>query len=329
MGPPFDPRTVKTGSFARHGEPARSSLTAVAWNIERGLSIDPWLRVPSLREADILLLSEVDDGMARTGNIEVAAALAEGLGMHYAYAAEYLELTRGAPAERRRTRGQTNRTGLHGNAILSRWPLHDVRRVSLPERFDWSRNYERRLGERNALVATIDLGSGPLTLVSTHLEAYTTPAARAEQMRALLAALPPRGAAIIGGDFNTIGVPLGNWWGVKLGPREALTLAARCARSTARLADPAPYEPLFAEAESAGFQFRETNAGQGTFGTHPLVPRFLRPKLDWLLVRELTVEARATYSAPAAAAGPFWQHNPLTDHDGVGIRVRLGPRDPK
>jgi endonuclease/exonuclease/phosphatase family metal-dependent hydrolase len=325
-------RFVRTGSFAapRNAPPggaeAEPPITVITWNIQRGLAIDVWLGAIALREADVLLLCEVDDGMARSGNADVAASLARGLGMHYAFAPEYLELTSGDRGERIRTRGQHDRKGLHGNAILSRWPLRDVRRAPLPERFDWSRSYERRHGERLALIATVDLPRGPLALVSTHLEAFTTPAGRADQMRSLLAALPSSGPAIIGGDLNTIGVPLVNRLGVKLAPREALILAARSARGGSRLRDPIPYEPLFAEAEQKGFRFREANTLEGTFGTHPLVPRFLRPKLDWMLIRDLAIESCAALAAPRAGPGSWWRGTALSDHDGVFVRVRLDPK---
>src|SRR5262245_50381902 len=54
----------------------RCSGKTVAWNIERGIRLDEVIRClqthPSLAEADVLLLSELDWGMARTENRFVA-----------------------------------------------------------------------------------------------------------------------------------------------------------------------------------------------------------------------------------------------------------------
>src|SRR5262252_2144912 len=76
------------------------SILAVAWNIERGIHIDSiigFLRQhPSLITADLLLLSELDLGMARTGNRFVAREIAAALGMSYAFAPCYVALNKGA-----------------------------------------------------------------------------------------------------------------------------------------------------------------------------------------------------------------------------------------
>ena len=66
--------------------PARGGrvLRAVAWNIQRGARFDDLRRAllaPPLAGADLLLLSEVDVGLGRSGNRNVARELAEALGM--------------------------------------------------------------------------------------------------------------------------------------------------------------------------------------------------------------------------------------------------------
>ncbi len=53
----------------------------MAWNVERGRRPDLWVAVPAIAAADVLLLTEVDRGMARRGNRHVARELAEQLGM--------------------------------------------------------------------------------------------------------------------------------------------------------------------------------------------------------------------------------------------------------
>src|SRR5262249_50847023 len=75
---------------------ASDSIRAVAWNIERGMRLDAVVRAlrehSSLAGADILLLSELDWGMARTENRFVAREIASSLGMNYAFAPCYVAL---------------------------------------------------------------------------------------------------------------------------------------------------------------------------------------------------------------------------------------------
>src|SRR5689334_8710121 len=74
-------------------------IRVVAWNIERGIQLDAIIATlrdhPSLRAADVLLLSELDWGMARTGNRFIARDIAVALGMNYAFAPCYLALSKG------------------------------------------------------------------------------------------------------------------------------------------------------------------------------------------------------------------------------------------
>src|SRR5689334_21806593 len=72
----------------------RSSIRVVAWNIERGMCLDAVIHClqthPSLMSADVLLLSELDWGMARTENRFVAREIAQALQMNYAFAPCYV-----------------------------------------------------------------------------------------------------------------------------------------------------------------------------------------------------------------------------------------------
>jgi hypothetical protein len=62
------------GGIARTNQ--NSFIRAAAWNIERGLRLDSIIRVlrehPTLSRSDVLLLTELDYGMARTENRFVA-----------------------------------------------------------------------------------------------------------------------------------------------------------------------------------------------------------------------------------------------------------------
>src|SRR5262245_60769450 len=76
--------------------PGKRTLRAVAWNIQRGARLDDLRRAivaPPFAVADLFLLSEVDVGLGRSGNRNVARELAEAVGMNYAFAVSYLALT--------------------------------------------------------------------------------------------------------------------------------------------------------------------------------------------------------------------------------------------
>jgi len=109
---PLVPMTPKLGDFLR----------VVEWNIERGLEYDAIRsaftepsrfaklidstayprgssqrklivqEIALVKQADVIVLNEVDWGMKRTEYRNVAAALASALGMNYAYGVEFVEV---------------------------------------------------------------------------------------------------------------------------------------------------------------------------------------------------------------------------------------------
>src|SRR3712207_4565526 len=77
---------VERGDFAPGASappPSSGTVRATAWNIERGTMLDEIVRVLRahgvLGQSDVLLLTELDYGMARSGNRHVAREMAEGL----------------------------------------------------------------------------------------------------------------------------------------------------------------------------------------------------------------------------------------------------------
>ncbi len=127
-------------------------LRAVAWNIQRGARFDDLRRAvlaPPLAGADLLLLSEVDVGLGRSGNRNVARELAEALGMSYAFGVSYLALTDDFGDD---SAGLENTLALSGAAILSRYPIGRVENIDLPEIRDKFRSSEKRLGKKRALL---------------------------------------------------------------------------------------------------------------------------------------------------------------------------------
>jgi hypothetical protein len=188
--------------------------------------------------------------MKRTNYDDVTADLASALHMNYAYGVEFVEvdpifdlnseevhLPDAAEDQRLQQDLQVDRAkyhGLHGTAVLSRYPLHNVRIFRLPVCYDWyateyaaissleqgrrwsaeklfKERIERELrhGGRMALIADIsipELPTGQATIVAAHLENKCTPACRKKQMTALLDQIKTiQNPVILAGDFNTTG----------------------------------------------------------------------------------------------------------------------------
>lgn len=183
-------------------------IRATAWNVERGKRLPGVVRAlgehPVLRASDVVLLTELDHGMARTGNCFVAREIAAALRLNYVFAPCYLALNKGSGLESE-VEGE-NTQSLHGNALFSRFPLARAHSFALPNGKDKMRGKEKRLGSQRAVVADVLHPLGRFRAVSLHLDAHSTQRHRALQMRLVLehlARLRPRLPALIGGDWNT------------------------------------------------------------------------------------------------------------------------------
>jgi endonuclease/exonuclease/phosphatase family metal-dependent hydrolase len=207
-------------------------------------------QLAALHDVDVLVLNEVDFGMKRTEYRDVARELAAALHMNYAYGVEFVEVDPifelgikdvHLPDLREDARLQQDLQvdhrlyrGLHGTAILSRYPISHARILRLPVCYDWyseeskqiakleqgkrwaaHRLFKERIarevrqGGRMALMADLtipDLPSGTATIVATHLENRCAPACRRRQMDALVADLQQiRNPVVLAGDLNTTG----------------------------------------------------------------------------------------------------------------------------
>src|SRR5687767_8383446 len=254
------------------------SLRIAQWNIERGLeyeALETVLTDPAkfvslldqakygpdsqkrktvleqaawLREADVIVLNEVDWGLKRSGYRNVVADLAAALKMNYAFGTEFIEIDpialgtekfEGIEGVKREaltdqvTIDTVRYRGLHGTAILSRFPLVNVRLIPFrTQGHDWYgvekkgvTNLERgrrkvsevifqekverevRRGGRMALLADIEnaeIPKGRMTIVATHLEAKTKPRNRVRQLEELLAIIKDiENPVVVAGDMNT------------------------------------------------------------------------------------------------------------------------------
>lgn len=206
-------------SCARPGSRPKP-LRAVAWNIERGKRLDALLGVlaerPELADPDLMLLTEVDLGMGRSGNEHVAARIGEALGLGWVFAPSHIVLSPGDHGER--DHGVDNTRSLHGVALLSRFPIRRVVGVPLPEFVDKFHVLEKRLGDKRALVAEVEAPGGPLVVANVHLDPFSPPRHRARQIRLVTDAMSRIGCerALLGGDLNTTTYNFGSIAGLGL-----------------------------------------------------------------------------------------------------------------
>lgn len=290
---------VQTGGTAT-AEVLPSAFTIAAWNVERCLF--PKETADKLRAegADIVLLSEVDHGMARTGQRHTTEEVAAHLGMAYIYGVEFFELGLGSPTEREFCEDTENARGWHGNAILSAVPFNRVALVRLDDHGHWfSTEFgadpgQPRIGGRMALLAEVETEHGPICVVSTHLESNANEHHRAAQFNILMDAIDdfaPDLPVVIGGDLNTgNNIPPEFDW-----------------RS----------EMLFQAARDRGYDWGGTADGMTTrpslITRHP--DRTM--KLDWFACRGLK-------PLKAKIVSSMHGNTPLSDHDLIVLSCQRG-----
>jgi hypothetical protein len=157
------------------------SLRVIEFNAERGKHWRDFASMimsnEELSNPDIIILNEMDIGMARSNNSHTTALLAKELKMNFIWGLEFVELTRGTEKEQYETSGNTNLIGLHGNAILSKYPILNgsIIRSKMEGSYFSSKatstnawGYEKRLGARMILFATIIVQDHHIQVGSTH-----------------------------------------------------------------------------------------------------------------------------------------------------------------
>ena len=341
-------QTPETGDFSAGAAPGKSRYRVVAWNLERGIEYEGQLKEfqahPYLTSADVFLLTETDVGMARSGNRNIARGLARELALHYAFTPCYLNLAKGAGVEN--DAGGRNELGLHGNAILSRYPIRNARPVFLENGRDKMRGREKRLGRQTAAAAEIEFPNAELTVCSVHLDAQSRRRHRRDQMRDVLDGLGGAGPAVIGGDWNTttfnsssaLRAIMGFWRRVFMGPGHVI--------ENHFLRPYAWFErELFELLETRGFDWRRANSLDERTTSYDVddvkthknlrewVPAWCFDFIRWSLRRHggkcpLKIDWFATRGVEAAA--PVVLHEfregrkPLSDHDAIGIDILVG-----
>ncbi|MDX8533791.1 endonuclease [Mesorhizobium sp. VK25A] len=298
-------------------ESAGESLTVMAWNVERLRHVDAIAATIAGQAPHVVLLSEVDKGMARSGNGHLLSRLADRLGHSYAYGVEFLELGTGNEAEQAANGGAENIEGFHGNAITSAVPLLRPFLVRLDAAGAWflPEHGQPRIGGRMALGGQVMVGDRRVTVVSVHLENRTNPAGRADQTRHLLDAIDRYDAeapVLIGGDFNTLTATYVE--------RHADPAAwqARIAAEPDRLMCPDRHEPLFAVMAGRGYDWRDANAFDRPTQRRAAGDATPAGHIDWFFTRGLAAGEAATLPAVLPDGSPSADHEALV----VTVRVR-------
>jgi endonuclease/exonuclease/phosphatase family metal-dependent hydrolase len=191
-------------------------LRIITWNIQWGLGIDGSVDIPrivdeahAIADFDVLCLQEVSDNFSDlkgNGGANQFAELARFLPGYTAVEGVALDVPDGAGRRRR-----------FGNMILSRLPVAQVLRYTLPWEAASTRNMPRLL-----LEAVVEGPSGPLRVMTTHLE-YSADKLRRAQVEGIreahrtacervavpredgpgtYALFPTSASAVLTGDFN-------------------------------------------------------------------------------------------------------------------------------
>ncbi len=248
-------KNIHQGSLKTDSKTSKKYFRVTHWNIDRGYNLERISRLFSknddfvkndlkadldekdiekvkkdveiFKETDIFLLNEVDIGLPRTQYKNVVEEFAKLVGGNYAYAVEFIEadpkILTAPDLDRNRYKG------LHGNAVVSKFPIKNARVVRLPDYYHWydDENHkigpvekirrkgakiifdetivtELRHGSRVAVIADILLPNNEtVTVVSTHLENRSMARFRERQLKALLEEIKDiKNPIILGADFN-------------------------------------------------------------------------------------------------------------------------------
>lgn len=216
------------------------------WNIERGTDYKQIQAAIHKHNPDLCILQEVDLHARRSGDKDVAAALASEFGYDYAFGIEFQELSQGTQES----------PAYHGQAILSRQPLTNIRLLRFQHQSSfWQPTgllpaklplFQRRIGGRIALIGEQETGAAKLVIYDVHLESRNTENLRLRQLEEILddaAKYPPDVTVLIAGDFN----------------------------------NKVPWSPVIPALRKAGFR---SALGDKSVRTHAMIG-----SLDWIFVR--------------------------------------------
>ncbi|MDQ3131914.1 MAG: endonuclease/exonuclease/phosphatase family protein [Acidobacteriota bacterium] len=323
------------------------TIRALAWNIERGSRFEGIAAAlknhPDLKDKDLLLLTELDYGMARSKNRFVARELAVELKLNYAFAPVYIALQKGSGVEE--FAAGENTKSLHGLAMFSKYPINNAYAVALPNGKDKMFGKEKRLGYLRALVADIAHPRGDFRAVTVHLDAHSSRKHRQLQMRIVLEHLEtlPKLPTVIGGDWNTTTYNAQSANRAIAGYFRRVLMGVKTVVKN-HYPHPDRYfeKGLFAELEKRGYDYEKLNeTGTGTLhydmenaayntNLRDWVPEWCFPfifwaarraggrvsaRLDWFAGREIEVKGKPKTIGDLKDA----ENIALSDHDAITL----------
>ena len=169
-----------TGDYVQTSPAPTDTIKVVSYNIRYGEKIEEAMDELSERKPlfgpDIVLLQEMDG--------EGVESIARRFNFNYVY----------FPVSVHKKHDKD-----FGNAILSKWPIKDEKKVILPYEHPFSK--QRRI----AAVATIEIGDRDILAYSVHTETFwLSHRKRIAQIDSLIRSVPTQFEyVVIGGDFNT------------------------------------------------------------------------------------------------------------------------------
>ncbi|RMG46947.1 MAG: endonuclease [Acidobacteria bacterium] len=198
-------------------------LRVLTYNIHRAIGVDRRFRPDRIIEilehhdADIVLLQEVDEGVPRSREMDLAREFSLALGYEHYAVGHNVKLRRGR----------------YGNATLSRYPILRERNIDL------TIGRRKRRGCQHTTIR-LPAGAPPLEVFNLHLGLSARE--RAQQLGVLLcspefARLEPSRPCLVGGDFND--------WRSLLRPTLVSGLGFRCATDRGGTARPIRTYPSF------------------------------------------------------------------------------------
>jgi endonuclease/exonuclease/phosphatase family metal-dependent hydrolase len=166
-------------------------IRVLTYNIHRAIGVDRSFRPERIMEIlahhdpDLVLLQEVDDGVPRSRNLDLARELAEQLDYPHRAVGHNVNL----------------RKGRYGNATLSRFPIERERNIDL------TIGKKKRRGCQHTTIRIGDGGDGSQRLEVFNLHLGLSARERRQQIGLMassqeFSSLPRDAACIVGGDFN-------------------------------------------------------------------------------------------------------------------------------
>ena len=184
---PFWPRYSGAPALRADSVPTANgknrTLRVVTYNVQWAKHIDRAINVLTHRDqltnADIVVLQEMDP--------EGTRRIADALGMQWVYYPSAIHPKRGLD---------------FGNAVLSRWPIVDDRKLILPHIAGM------RHAQRIATAVTVLVDSTPVRIYSAHLGTPSDirPSKRRDQARTIVADAAAYPLVIVAGDMNSHGI---------------------------------------------------------------------------------------------------------------------------